>query len=137
ARPELAPDAAGVEIVLQQPDRAEFGIATKDEAHGFRLAFDDDELAVLCPIPERWHAAHPHPFLLRGGDLVADALADDLALELREGQQNVEGQAVESECGAVAVGRISVAAPFVWRCLTGSTLAPFPHPPGHRRRSPA
>jgi class 3 adenylate cyclase len=32
---------------------------------------------------------------------------------------------------------ISVAAPFVWRCLTGSTLAPFPHPPGHRRLSPA
>src|SRR5271170_2696555 len=26
---------------------------------------------------------------------------------------------------------ISVAAPFVWRCLTGSTLAPSPHPP-HR-----
>src|SRR6266851_2911473 len=42
---------------------------------------------------KRRHAAHPHPFLLRGGDLVADALADDLALELREGQQNVEGQA--------------------------------------------
>src|ERR1700724_3503531 len=32
---------------------------------------------------------------------------------------------------------ISVAAPFVWRCLTGSSMAPFPHPPGHRRRSPA
>src|SRR5712671_6252706 len=32
---------------------------------------------------------------------------------------------------------IAVAAPFVWRCLTGSTVAPFPHPPGHRRRSPA
>jgi hypothetical protein len=31
--------------------------------------------------------------LLRGGDLVADALADDLALKLREGQQDVEGQA--------------------------------------------
>src|SRR6478735_7325892 len=26
---------------------------------------------------------------------------------------------------------ISVAAPFVWRCLTGSTLAPSPHP-AHR-----
>src|SRR5215469_16597202 len=25
----------------------------------------------------------------------------------------------------------SVAAPFVWRCLTGSTMAPFP-PPAHR-----
>src|SRR5204862_3316416 len=26
---------------------------------------------------------------------------------------------------------MSVTAPFVWRCLTGSTLAPFPHP-AHR-----
>src|SRR5436190_13599379 len=26
---------------------------------------------------------------------------------------------------------ISVAAPFVWRCLTGSAMAPFPHP-AHR-----
>jgi hypothetical protein len=25
---------------------------------------------------------------------------------------------------------ISVAGPFVWRCLTGSALAPFPHSPG-------
>jgi len=42
----------------------------------------------------RWrHAAHPHPFLFRGGDLVADALADDLALKLRKGQQDVQGQA--------------------------------------------
>src|SRR6266446_2878366 len=32
---------------------------------------------------------------------------------------------------------MSVAAPFVWRCLSGSAIAPFPHPPGHRRRSPA
>src|SRR6516164_1391887 len=37
------------------------------------------------------------------------------------------------EDGRVGVWRggcrpnISVAAPFVWRCLTGSTLAPFPH----------
>ena len=26
---------------------------------------------------------------------------------------------------------MSVTAPFVWRCLSGSTMAPFPHPP-HR-----
>src|SRR6202048_3046553 len=71
ARPQLALDAAGVELVLQQPDRAEFGIAAKDEAHGFRLAFDDDELAVLCPIPERRHRAPPHPPSLLGGDLCA------------------------------------------------------------------
>jgi transposase len=39
---------------------------------------------------------------------------------------------VESECGAVAVGRACLfAAPFVWRCLSGSPIAPFPHP-AHR-----
>jgi hypothetical protein len=32
----------------------------------------------------------------------------------------------------VALGsNISVPASFVWRCLTGSTMAPFPHP-AHR-----
>src|SRR6266446_10735662 len=63
ARPQPALDTPGFKLVLQQSDRAEFGIAAKNEAHGFRLAVDDDELAVLCPIPERRHAAHPHPFL--------------------------------------------------------------------------
>ena len=39
---------------------------------------------------------------------------------------------VESRCDAVALGsNISVSAPFVWRCLTGSTMAPFSHP-AHR-----
>src|SRR5215470_8958235 len=92
ARPRLAVDAAGFEFFLQQPDRAEVGIAAEERANRFGLAVDDDEFAVLYPIPERRHAAHPHPLPLRGGDLVADALADDLALELREGQQDVEGQ---------------------------------------------
>src|SRR5216684_7712396 len=32
---------------------------------------------------------------------------------------------------------MSVSTPFVWRCLSGSTMAPFPISPGHRRRSPA
>ena len=93
ARPQFDLNAPGVELVLQQPDRAEFDIAAKNEAHGFRFAVDDDELAVLRLIAERRHPAHPHPLLLRGGDLIADPLADDLALELRKGQQHVEGQA--------------------------------------------
>src|ERR1700750_2766151 len=39
---------------------------------------------------------------------------------------------VESRCDAVALcSSISVAAPFVRRCLTGSTMAPFSHP-AHR-----
>src|SRR6516162_937689 len=77
---------------LKQLDRAEFSIAAKDRAHDFRFAVDDDELAVLHPIPERRYPAHPHPLPFRGGDLVTDALADDLALELGKGQQDVQGQ---------------------------------------------
>src|SRR6516225_10908316 len=68
----LALLAPGVQLVLQQPDRGEFDIAAKNEAHGFRLAIFDDELAVLCPIPQRRHPAHPHPFLLRGGPPISD-----------------------------------------------------------------
>jgi len=59
----------------------------------FRLTLDREKPAVLRPVAERRHAAHPHPFLFRGGDLVADALTNDLALELCKGQQNVQGQA--------------------------------------------
>src|SRR5262249_5433935 len=92
ARPQPALDAPGFQFVLQHPHRAEFGIAAKNTADDFRLAVDDDELAVSRPITERWDATHPHPFSFRGGDLVADAFADDLALELREGQQNIQGQ---------------------------------------------
>src|SRR5882672_7005396 len=39
---------------------------------------------------------------------------------------------VESRCGAVAVGRTYLlSASFVWGCLSGSALTPFPHP-AHR-----
>src|SRR4051812_48148829 len=72
ARPRLALDPAGFELLLLQTDGAEFGIAAKSRAHNFRFAFDHDEFPVLRPIAERRHAAHPHPLLLRGGDLVAD-----------------------------------------------------------------
>jgi hypothetical protein len=37
-------DPPGVELVLQQSDRAEFGIAAEDRADDFRLAVGDDEL---------------------------------------------------------------------------------------------
>src|SRR5215471_21821484 len=63
-RPCLAVDVADIEIILQQPHRAEFGIAAEDRTNGFRLAVDHHELAVLYPIRERRHAAHPHPLSL-------------------------------------------------------------------------
>ena len=60
--------------------------------HGLRLALDDDQLSLAHRVAERRHAAHPHPLSLRGGDLVADPFPGDFALELREGQQHIEGQ---------------------------------------------
>ena len=48
------------------------------------------------------------------------------------GKRRLRTAHVESRCGAVALGRACLfAAPFVWRCLSGSTVAPFPHP-AHR-----
>ena len=40
-------------------------------------------------VSHRDHTAHPHPFAFGSGDLVADALADDLTFELCEGEQHV------------------------------------------------
>src|SRR5260370_19318588 len=56
------------------------------------------------------------------------------AAEARDRAERIHRRfkSVESRCGAVALdSNISVAASFVWRCLTGSTMAPFPHP-AHR-----
>src|SRR5258708_4229424 len=50
----------------------------------------DDELAVADLIAERGPTPHPHALLPGGGDLVADALANDLPFELGEGHEHVE-----------------------------------------------
>src|SRR4051812_6844600 len=100
ADPALAGNAAGGEVLLQQPDRAELGIATKYVSHALRLGLDDDQFAVLDGVAERRHTAHPHPFLLRGGDFVADPLAGYLALELGKGQQHVERQPAHRRRGS-------------------------------------
>ena len=56
------------------------------------LGLVDHQLAVLDVVAHRHEAAHPHAALAGGRELVADALADDLALELGEAQQDVERQ---------------------------------------------
>jgi hypothetical protein len=47
-----------------------------------RVLLFDHQLMVCDLIAKRDVSAHPHALLLRGGDLVADALARHLALEL-------------------------------------------------------
>ena len=64
----------------------------ENHPNGRGLGLVHDQLAVLDVVAERHEAAHPHALLPGGGKLVADALADDLALELREGEQDVERQ---------------------------------------------
>ncbi len=93
ARPLLAPDARRLELLLEQPDGAERRITPEDVPHRLGLGGNDDELAIAHRVAERRHAAHPHPLLLRCRDLVADALAGELALELGEGEEHVQREA--------------------------------------------
>jgi hypothetical protein len=54
----------------------------EDHPNGRCLALVHDQLAVLDVVAERNKAAHPNALLAGRGELVADALANDLALEL-------------------------------------------------------
>ena len=57
------------------------------------MLLDDMERPVLDPIAERNHPAHKNALLFGGSDLVSDAFARDFALDLGEGQEDVQGQA--------------------------------------------
>src|ERR1700720_2759834 len=78
----LAHETQPVELGLEQRDRPQFRIAFKDQPDGRRLRLIHDQFAVLDVIAERRVAAHPHALAFRRRDLVADALAGNLALEL-------------------------------------------------------
>ena len=91
-RAALCPEPQAVGLLLDPAHAAELTIKREDAAHGLGLGGVDDERALARVIAERHIAAHPHALLLRGGDLVADPFAGDLALELGKGQQHIEGQ---------------------------------------------
>src|SRR5436190_21261792 len=95
----LRSDPLLIEILLEQPHRAELAVAIRDPPHGLGLRGQEYQLTILDRVAERGDAAHRHPLLLRSGDLVADAFPDDLALELSERQQNVEGEPPHRRCG--------------------------------------
>src|SRR6266849_330097 len=84
------PEAVG--LFLDPAHAAKLTIKDEYTAYRLRLGRVDDERALARIVAERHNTAHPHALLLRGGDLVADPFAGDLALELGKGQQHIEGQ---------------------------------------------
>src|SRR5204863_2401488 len=103
-RAALCPEPEAVSLLLDPAHAAEFPIKCEDTAYSLGLGGIDDERALARVIAERHVAAHPHAFLLRGGDLVADPFAGDLALELGKRQQHVERQPPHRACGVELLG---------------------------------
>ncbi len=89
-RPVLADDPVRRQRLGRVDQRAMNEIAREDEAYGCCLGLVGDELAVADIVAERDRSAHPHPLALRSRDLVANALAGDLTLELGEAEEDVK-----------------------------------------------
>src|ERR1039458_6616713 len=81
-----------VDRLFETGGASRFEIPAKKASNDFGMVFDNVQGATLDAVAQRNHAAHPHALLLRSGDLVPDPLSCDLALELREGQEDVQGQ---------------------------------------------
>ena len=84
--------------------RAEGAVALEDQSDDRRFRFVDHQFAIDDLVTERHDAADPEALLLRGGDLVADALTGDLAFELGEGEQHVERQPSHAGRGVEGLG---------------------------------
>ncbi|MES2494342.1 MAG: hypothetical protein V4579_13825 [Pseudomonadota bacterium] len=74
----------------QQCHRSEFNKPLKHipDRRGFGLV--DHQLAVDDIVPHRHESAHPNALRAAGSELVADAFAGDLAIELGERQQDIQ-----------------------------------------------
>src|SRR3546814_6494208 len=92
---ELGAITLGIELVGKRIDRGQLQIALHDVTDETGFAVVDHQLAVLDIIAERDRTAHPDALLLGSSDLVADALAGNLALELSERKPAIEGQAID------------------------------------------
>ena len=91
-RPRLRRVAGAAQLLRQLRRRAEAQEPLEDQPDQFGLFLVDHQLAVDDVVAERRNAAHPHALAARRGELVADPLADHLALELGEAEQDVERQ---------------------------------------------
>ena len=96
----LGADAARADLARQFRAGADFEEPGEDPAHMTGGLIVDNQFSVLHEITVGRHAPHPHALPAAGGDLVADALGRHLALELGEGEQDVQCQPPHG-CGGV------------------------------------
>jgi len=92
------------EFGLNPLDIFEFQKQIKDDSDGEGLGFIDGEGPVLSVVADGYPASHPHSLLFGRGDLVADPLTRDFALELRKGQKDIQGQAAHRRRGIELLG---------------------------------
>lgn len=97
-------DARLRQIIAQIQNRLEFDVAAEDVADRLGLAFNDHQFPVADLVAQRGPPAHPHSLGLRRGDLVPNAFPRDLAFELSEGQQHVEGESPHRGGGVERLG---------------------------------
>src|SRR3984957_21155938 len=102
--PEWQPGILMVENSLEPHDAADLEITPIEISHEDGMPLDNMERPVLDPISKRNHTPHPDALPLRGGDLVSDPLAGDLALKLGEGQQHIESQSAHASRGVERLG---------------------------------
>ena len=100
----FGPEIEANEFGLDPLNVFEFQKHIEDRPDGHRLGFIDGEGPVLSVIADGHPASHPHALLFGRGDLVADPLTRDFALELRKGQKHIEGQAAHRSRGIELLG---------------------------------
>src|SRR5215469_16338484 len=80
-RATLCSQAEAIGLILEAAHAAKLAIEREDLAYRLGLGRVDDKGAPARLIAERHDTAHPQALLLRGGDLVADEFASNLALK--------------------------------------------------------
>ena len=89
-RPRLVAPATRPRLLHDLQDRAQLDETTEDRPDLFGLPLIHHKPAIHDVVPQRADAVHPQALLLAGGELVADALGGQLALELREREEDVQ-----------------------------------------------
>lgn len=100
----LGDDVPFAQVGHHQIEAAQLKIAAENIPDAVGLSVIDGDLSVPGVVAERRHAADPETFSLGGGDLVADALRGDLALELGKGQKDIERESPHQRGGVELLG---------------------------------